>query len=67
MRSKNITTSRRAGQPGISTISFSLDDNGKPFAPVVTRSSGYELLDNPQWMLSSELLLSVHRRVQNGG
>lgn len=37
---------RSAGQRGISTISFSLDDNGKPFAPVVTRSSGYELLDN---------------------
>lgn len=37
---------RSAGQRGISTISFSLDDNGKPFAPAVTRSSGYELLDN---------------------
>lgn len=37
---------RSAGQRGISTISFSLDDSGKPFAPVVTRSSGYELLDN---------------------
>lgn len=37
---------RSAGQRGTSTISFSLDDNGKPFAPVVTRSSGYELLDN---------------------
>lgn len=37
---------RSAGQRGSSTISFSLDDNGKPFAPVVTRSSGYELLDN---------------------
>ncbi|MBA5808269.1 energy transducer TonB [Morganella morganii] len=37
---------RSAGQRGISTISFSLDDNGKPFAPQVTRSSGYELLDN---------------------
>lgn len=37
---------RSAGQRGISTISFSLDDNGKPFAPAVTCSSGYELLDN---------------------
>lgn len=37
---------RSTGQRGISTISFSLDDNGKPFAPAVTRSSGYELLDN---------------------
>ncbi|XKD95037.1 energy transducer TonB [Morganella morganii] len=37
---------RSAGQRGISTITFSLDDNGKPFAPAVIRSSGYELLDN---------------------
>lgn len=37
---------RSAGQRGTSTISFSLDDNGKPFAPVVTHSSGYALLDN---------------------
>lgn len=37
---------RSAGQRGICTITFSLDDNGKPFAPRVTRSSGYELLDN---------------------
>ncbi|MEY1424428.1 energy transducer TonB [Morganella morganii] len=37
---------RSAGQRGISTISFSLDDNGKPFAPRVTRTSGYKLLDD---------------------
>ena len=37
---------RSAGQLGISEISFSLDNNGKPFSPKVTRSSGYELLDN---------------------
>ena len=69
LRSKNITPpgpQRRAA--GISTISFSLDDNGKPFAPVVTRSSGYELLDNAAMdAVIRVAAVGTPPPVQNGG